>query len=166
MIQSSIRQRIPLLLILAGTLAIHSLAQSANETPSQEEITRTVASLDAALFESYNGCDLDRFGSFFIDDVEFYHDQSGVTHGKTKLIEAVKNNICGKVRRELVPGTLQVYPMRGFGAVEMGVHRFHQPKVDPIEPVGEAKFIHLWQKKEGVWKVTRVISYDHRSLRR
>jgi hypothetical protein len=30
--------------------------------------------------------------------------------------------------------------------------------------VGEAKFIHLWQFKNGDWKITRVISYDHHSL--
>ena len=30
--------------------------------------------------------------------------------------------------------------------------------------VGEAKFIHLWQNKDGVWKITRVISFDHQSL--
>jgi hypothetical protein len=29
--------------------------------------------------------------------------------------------------RELVPGTLQVYPVKDYGAIEMGVHRFHHP---------------------------------------
>ena len=157
------RRMLLLLLLLSCSNWIH--AQSLAKTASQDELTRTVASLDSALFEAYNQCDLDKFGTFFIDDVEFYHDQGGVTLGRQSLTESVKKNICSKVRRELVPGTLEVYPMHGFGAVEMGVHRFHQPKVDPNQPVGEAKFIHLWQKKEGVWKITRVISYDHRSLR-
>jgi hypothetical protein len=39
-------------------------------------------------------------------------------------VEALKNNICGKVRRELVAGTLEVYPLHGFGAVEIGVLAF------------------------------------------
>jgi len=164
--QPSTRRR-PMLLLLAllGTLAIPAWGQSPGKMASQDEITRTIAGLDLALFDAYNACDLDKFSSFFSDDVEFYHDQGGVTLGRQNLTESVKKNICGKVRRELVPETLQVYPMRGFGAVEMGVHRFHQPKVDPNKPHGEAKFIHLWQNKEGVWKVTRVISYDHQSLR-
>ena len=51
--------------------------------------------------------------------------------------------------------------MHGYGAVEMGVHRFHHPNAENAEPVGEAKFIHLWQNRDGVWKITRVISYDH-----
>jgi hypothetical protein len=102
---------------------------------------------------AYNRCDLEKFASFFVDNVEFYHDQGGVTLGRTALTESVKKNICGRVSRELVRGTLQVYYMKGYGAVEMGVHRFHHP--------GEGKFIHLWQYKEGAWKITRVISYDH-----
>ena len=152
------------LLLLSMTI-LKANAQSPKSTALPDELVRTVTSLDSALFKAYNRCDLERFGTFFIDDVEFYHDQSGVTLGRQNLTEAVQKNICGKVRRELVPGSLEVYPMRGYGAVEMGVHRFHQPKVDPTKPVGEAKFIHLWQNKEGVWKITRVISYDHRSLK-
>jgi hypothetical protein len=155
-----------LFLLLLSIAILQAHAQSPQKTTTQDELTRTVTSLDSALFDAYNQCDLEKFGTFFIDEVEFYHDQGGVTLGRQNLTESVKKNICGKVRRELVPGTLEVYPMHGYGAVEMGVHRFHQPKVDPIKPVGEAKFIHLWQNKDGVWKITRVISYDHQSLRK
>jgi hypothetical protein len=90
--------------------------------------------------------------------------QGGVTLGKEKLTESVKQNICGKVTRELVAGTLQVFPMKGYGAVEIGVHRFHHPGHDGTEPLGEARFIHLWQYKDGAWKIARVISYDHHAL--
>jgi len=51
--------------------------------------------------------------------------------------------------------------MKGFGAVEIGVHRFHHPGHEDTEPVGEAKFIHLWQYKDGMWRIKRVISFDH-----
>ena len=128
---------------------------------SQAELDKAISTLDAALFDSYNRCDLEKFASFFAEDVEFYHDQGGVTLGREKLTESVKNNICGKVTRELVPGTLQVHHMKGYGAVEMGVHRFHHPGHEDTEGVGEAQFIHLWQYKGGAWKITRVISYDH-----
>jgi ketosteroid isomerase-like protein len=123
-----------------------------------------VVSLDAALFDSYNRCDLQKFAAFFVDDVEFYHDQDGVTLGTERLTESIKKNICGKVTRELVPGSRQVYHMKGYGAVEMGVHRFHHPGHDDTEPVGEAKFILLWQYTDGAWKITRVISYDHHAM--
>ena len=131
-----------------------------------DELSDKVNALDTALFDAYNRCDLERLGTFFSDDVEFYDDQTGLMVGRENLTEAVKNNICGKVRRELVPGTMKVYPMKGFGAVQMGVHRFHQPKVDPNNAVGEAQFVHLWRNFDGVWKITRVISYDHAPLRK
>jgi hypothetical protein len=38
--------------------------------------------------------------------------------------------------------------------------RFLDPGA-PECPVGEAKFLHIWQLKDGTWKLTRVVSYDH-----
>ena len=54
---------------------------------SQADLDRTITALDTALFDSYNRCDLKKFASFFVDDVEFYHDQGGVTLGKKALAE-------------------------------------------------------------------------------
>ena len=50
--------------------------------------------------------------------------------------------------------------MKGYGAIEMGVHRFHHPG-HPENGDGEGRFVHLWQYRDGAWKVTRVLSYDH-----
>jgi len=122
-------------------------------------LEQTVASLDKAFFEAYNTCDLATFKSLLADDIEFYHDKTGVMLGKDKLTEAIKNNICGKVTRELM-GKLEVYPIQGIGAVEIGVHRFHHPGQTP-DVLGEAKFVQLWVYKDGSWKVSRVFSFDH-----
>jgi ketosteroid isomerase-like protein len=162
----------PLLALFGGQAMAQAQAQAGaqaraqgvpalEDIKSKAEFDKAIASLDAALFDAYNRCDLEKFASFLADDVEFYHDQGGVTLGKEKLTESIKKNICGKVTRELVPGTLEIYNIRGYGAVEMGVHRFHHPGHDDTEPVGEGKFIHLWQYKDGFWRITRVISYDH-----
>ena len=131
-----------------------------------DDLARTIAGKDAVLFDAYNTCNLDKFSSFFIDDVEFYHDQTGLSVGRQKLTQSIKENICGKVTRELVPGTLEVYPMKGYGAVEIGVHRFHHPGDPSKDVVGEAKFVMLWQNKDGEWKITRVISYDHHAVQK
>jgi uncharacterized protein (TIGR02246 family) len=164
-----IPSRIALVLAMLGVFAGRVNAQGVpaqgvpafDKIQSQAELDKAVAALDSALFDAYNRCDLEKFASFFVEDVEFYHDQGGVTLGRAALTDSVKKNICGKVTRELVPGTLQVYHMKGYGAVEIGVHRFHHPGHDDTEGVGEGKFIHLWQYKDGAWKITRVISYDH-----
>lgn len=120
-------------------------------------ITRTSVSL---IRTGLGACDLEKLGSLIDEKVEFYHDKAGNTFGRAALVEAIKNNICGKVTRELAPETLQVYTMKGYGALEIGVHRFHHPG-QSNDTLGEASFIHLWQCKDGGWKVTRVISYDH-----
>jgi|SRR5579862_1004397 len=146
------------------SLAASGAAQSVpplEKIQNQAELDRAGAALDTALFDSYNKCDLEKFSSFLTDDIEFYHDQGGVTLGKKALTESVKNNICGKVTRELVPGTLKVFQMKGYGMLETGVHRFHHPGHEEEIGVGEGQFIHLWQYKDGAWKLTRVISYDH-----
>ena len=153
-----------LLLPLFSLVSSRWGAQATQNTGPTDDLFVTIASLDRAVFDAYNACDLERFGAFFADDLEFYHDQGGLTRSRQSLVEGVKNNICGKVRRELVSGTLEVYPMHGYGAVEIGVHRFHHPGREKTEPVGEAKFVHLWQYTDGVWRITRVISYDHHAL--
>jgi hypothetical protein len=151
---------LPVLLLLPSLAQIH--AQTVPHGP--DPLFKTIQSLDTQLFDAYNHCDLEKFGSLLADDLEFYHDVSGLSRSRQSTVEAVKNNICGKVTRELVPGTLEVYPIANYGAVEIGIHRFHHPGQENALPVGEAKFIHLWQNKNGAWRLTRVISFDHRPL--
>ncbi len=138
-------------------------AQQPVPAAEQAELTRTVTELDTKLFDAYNHCDLKTLGAMVSDDLEFYHDQTGLMVGKAPFLEAIQKNICGKVERTLVPGSMEVYRLKGYGAVEIGVHRFRKAG-DDKDIGGEAKFITVWQNKDGVWKVTRVISYDHESL--
>ncbi len=169
--KSLVALRTALVLVVVGLGAFRTWAQAApaayvipplDKIQSQADLDKAVTALDTALFDAYNTCDLAKFSSLLDDNVEFYHDQGGVTLGKEKLTQSIKDNICGgDVRRELVPGTLQIYYMKGYGAVEIGVHRFYHPKTNT--PPGEGKFITLWQYKDGVWKITRAISYDHRA---
>ena len=167
----SIALRIALLAFGLAALARTGVAQVTGVPPlekiqSQAELDKAITALDAALFDSYNKCDLEKFASFFVEDVEFYHDQGGLTLGRAALTDSVKKNICGKTTRELVPGTLQVFYMKGYGAIETGVHRFHHPGHEDTEGVGEGRFIHLWQCKDGVWRITRVMSYDHHAAQK
>jgi ketosteroid isomerase-like protein len=138
----------------AGAQAVQSL----DSIKSQEELAQTITALDKQLFDAYNTCNIEKLGTFVTDDLEFYHDKTGLAVGKQPFLDAIKKNICGKVTRELVQGSLEVYPLHGYGAVEIGLHRFRHPG---DRDAGEAKFVHLWQYKDGAWKISRVISYDH-----
>lgn len=157
-----LRPQMLLLLFLLGLPRVLVHAQTPPPPAATEELFRTISALDGELFAAYNRCDVEKFASFLADDLEFYHDQTGLSRGRQSTLDAFQHNICGKVHRDLVSGTLEVYPLRGFGAVEIGVHRFCDPKLGKCgEGSGEAKFIQLWQNQKGSWKLTRIISYDH-----
>jgi Domain of unknown function (DUF4440) len=141
-------------------LALCSMRADVQSIAQPDPLFRTIQFLDTKLFDAYNHCDLTTLGAMVSDDLEFYHDQTGLSVGKERFLAAIKQNVCGKVQRELLPDTLEVYPLKGYGAVEIGVHRFHHPG-GPEDGVGDAKFVTLWQNKNGQWKVTRVISYNH-----
>jgi len=148
-------------LVLASGAFVPADAQavpSLDSIKSQEELTRAITALDKQLFDAYNTCNIEKLGTLVTDDLEFYHDKTGLAVGKQPFLDAIKKNICGKVTRELIQGSLEVYPLHGYGAVEIGLHRFRHPG---DSDVGEAKFVQLWQYKDGAWKISRVISYDH-----
>jgi ketosteroid isomerase-like protein len=146
-----------LLAIVVSILSPFAIGQA---HPQDDALFQTVHSLDEKLFDAYNHCDIATLGTMVSDDLEFYHDQTGLSLGKASFLKAVKQNICGKVERTLLTKTLEVYPLKGYGAVEIGIHRFHHPG-RPQDGMGDAKFVTLWQNKDGVWTVTRVISYEH-----
>jgi hypothetical protein len=137
-----------LLLLSFFTAPIHSQAQSLYET---------VVKLDSIFFAAYNTCDLDKQSDFYSDSIEFYHDQGGLMTSKKDLLEGTRKNICGKVTRELVKGSIEVSPIAGYGAVEIGMHMFHnnQEKNQVPHP---SKFVMIWRNKDGKWSITRVIS--------
>ncbi|HYN10070.1 MAG TPA: nuclear transport factor 2 family protein [Vicinamibacterales bacterium] len=154
----------PLMLLgLLLALPVAPVRSQTRQSAPDSALFRTVASLDSELFEAYNTCNLEKFASFLAEDVEFYHDKGGVTRGRPALVDSVRSNICGKTRRDLIPRSLEVHPLDGYGALQIGAHRFCDVKAKHCDdtPGGVGKFIHLWQNRDGVWKLTRVISYDH-----
>jgi hypothetical protein len=156
------------LMVALGGAVVRGQAQtvpSLDEIKSDAELTKAITTLDKELFDAYNTCNLEKLGTLVVDDLEFYHDKTGLAVGKQVFLDAIKNNICGKVTRQLVAGSLEVYPLHGYGAVEIGVHRFYHPGMQDHGAVGEAKFVTLWQYKDGAWKVSRVISYDHETAK-
>lgn len=157
------RRSSPLFAFAASLFAALPFAASANEDGTADAgLTATITALDTELFDSYNRCNLDRFATLFAADVEFFHDQGGVTTDRDTVVTNTRKNICGKVRRDLVPGTLKVYPIKGYGAIEEGEHRFCQLASGQCE--GAAKFLMIWQQRDGAWVLTRIVSYAHRAL--
>jgi hypothetical protein len=114
--------------------------------------------MDSVLFGAYNICDLPSMADCFSKDIEFYHDKGGLMTNKDSIMAATKKNICGKVKRVLVEGSIEVYPIKDYGAVEMGQHYFINNQEPPNNHPSIGKFVHTWRNENGEWRLTRVIS--------
>ena len=126
--------------------------------PVSVELYNIIAKLDSLYFETYNNCDLVKMRSMMADSIEFYHDRGGLITSIDDFMQAIKNNICGKVIRKAVPGSIEVYPIHDFGAVEIGYHRFFN-KQEPENGFSKPdKYIVIWHYKNGDWKISRVVS--------
>lgn len=145
--------------LLAAVTPLCLAQASARSGALYDELER----MDGALFEAaFVSCDAARFASLFTDDAEFYHDKTGASYGES--VRRLKS--CPRdqgVTRTLVPGSLEVYPLQGYGAVQIGRHTFARAG----EPGAEAaQFVHLWKREGEHWKLARVLSFDHRPLPR
>lgn len=156
----------PIFFAITSALILNSCASSSNQyqntknyQPDDEKLYREILAADSIFFHAYNTCDknLDTYASYFLDDIEFYHDKGGLMTSKPALIEATKKNVCGKVTRELVKGSIEVYPIKNFGAIEIGLHQFHN-SAEPDAISKPARFMVVWKLENQQWKISRVVS--------
>jgi hypothetical protein len=125
-----------------------------------------LARLDSVLFDaSFSSCDATKANAIFSDDVEFYHDEAGFSAGaqvreNTRRLTAACPRDRG-VTRTVVPGSLRIYPIQGYGAVQMGMHRFDERGATSSTLT---RFVHLWHVQDGVWRLARVLSLDHQAV--
>lgn len=135
--------------LLFAHCSLHSFSQDT-------ALYRTVAGLDSAFFHAYNTCDLVTQEKFYADGIEFFHDKSGLDTSKPNILANTKKYICGKVTRELVKGSLEVSPLPGYGAVELGMHVFHNLQEKTSSK--PSRFMIIWKNDDGRWQITKVIS--------
>ncbi|MBI3718709.1 MAG: nuclear transport factor 2 family protein [Sphingobacteriales bacterium] len=147
-----------ILLLVFSTAAKSQPALPKYERTVSKEFYDNIVYLDSIFFDAYNKCNLARIDSLVSENLEFYHDRGGLTTSKKEILEALQKNICGKVTRELLPGSIEVYEIPGYGAVEMGYHGFHNNQEKETGPTHFAKFVEIWKLENGKWKMTRVIS--------
>lgn len=143
---------------------------SFNYSVAQDQDVKNLLTQKNDLFwKAYNKCDIAGMEEFLAKDIEFYHDKGGIVKSSQNLSNDLRQGLCrnekNELRREAVPGSLEIFPLKDngdiYGALMTGEHLFyllgeHSEKLD-----GRAKFSHLWLKKDGEWKMHRVISYDH-----
>ena len=145
-----------ILLIGFSAVSIGLYAQN-----KEDGLYKEIAHMDSVLFNAFNNRDLEKFKTLFTEDLEFYHDKGGVT-GYNHTIEFLKTTAQNNngLKRELVPGSLEVYPIKDYGAIEIGSHKFCHLE-NGKQDCGTFKFVHVWKKTGNDWKISRVISYGH-----
>lgn len=149
-------------------LALMSFVSNAQTT--EAELSKIILQQDSIFWAAFNRCDIEGMGAFFSKNVEFYHDKGGPMLSFDQVMTQTKNGLCGnndyKTRREAVPGTIQLFPMQKndtiYGAILRGDHFFYVTEKGKKEyRSGRARFTHLWLKEDGVWKMHRILSFDH-----
>jgi hypothetical protein len=131
--------------------------QEREYTPIDKKIFEEIKAMDKVFFDAYNNCDLEKQALIYSDNIEFFHDKGGLMTSKKEIIEGTKRNICGKVTRELIDGSLEVYPINNYGAVQIGYHKFYNNQEPNAESI-PSKFITMWHNENGDWKMAKVIS--------
>lgn len=164
------KKLIPLIAaLIAVTAPGTSAASDSSGRPTAGQTTdplfETISALDTAVFDAFNHCSvpeqLQKHASYFAPDVEFYHDNGGVTWSRQEMLANTEKHVCGNFRRELVPDTFKVFPIKDFGAIAQGTHRFCQFAGGKCD--GIADFVIVWSNQYGHWQITRVLSYGHRA---
>src|SRR6267154_1958654 len=132
-----------------------------NSPTGSNSLYNEIAHMDSILFNAYNAHTINEMLDFFTKDLEFYHDTGGLisynnVRDNSEQLFAQNN----KIRRDLIAGSLEVYPIKNYGAIEIGSHRFCHDE-NGKQDCGTFKFVHVWKKENGEWKISRVVSYDH-----
>ena len=163
-------------LLVAFALAAQP-APGAVALPEGPALTEAVRARDAELFRLiFLGCDPALLRTMITPDFEMYHDRGGVVATTADAFVADYDRSCHerqqpdgwRSRRELVPASLNVHPVPGYGAIEDGEHLFYEwqgaaqgPEESAGRLVGRARFTQLWKLTPDGWRLARVCSYAH-----
>jgi len=153
---------------LEGTAQGGSLKAALDLKPApgllpHDKLLLEISNADKQMFDAFGACDVDKYKAFLASDLEFYHDHVGKQDYASHL-EAMHQRCTEGIvlRRELVENTLLVNAAPGFGAIEVGTHRFYSKQPDGSEHLdATAEFTNVWSKASGRWQIVRAISFDH-----
>jgi hypothetical protein len=145
------------------------------QVPSDQKLRNEIAALDAELFDVvFTKCDPERLRRLLAPDVEFYHDKDGFVFRSADDFVKAHQKQCPdrqkadtwRSRRELLPATLIIDPVPGYGAMEAGEHVFYERKgAGPEKLAGSARFAMVWKKTENGWRLSRILSFAHKAAR-
>ncbi|HEX8277463.1 MAG TPA: nuclear transport factor 2 family protein, partial [Segetibacter sp.] len=115
-----------ILVIVVTIISMTNLiAQEKKVAPATQELFNQITKMDSLLFGAYNTQNLVKIKLLFTEDLEWFQDNGGLLSPKI-IFEAFESNFKKehKLTRTLVKGSLEVYPIKDYGAIEIGTHKF------------------------------------------
>lgn len=156
-----------ILFILLSILSLSTSGQVSKESKLFQELKK----VDSLFFtQGFNNCNFQILEQYIPQNFEFYHDENGVQN-KEEFLRGFKESICSnpdrKPIRKVVEESLQVYRLKNngetYGAIQKGIHLFYiKEPHKKLYLTNIAKFTSVWLLDQGQWKLTRVLSYDHK----
>jgi len=143
--------------LLMTYFAIGQINEIPEYKPTDIKLHNEILKMDTKYFNAYNSCDIKTQAEIYDEELEFFHDKGGLSTSKSDILKSLEKNICGKVTRTLIKGSVEVYPIKEYGAVQIGYHKFFN-KEEPNAKSIPSKFIVIWKNKNNSWKITKVIS--------
>lgn len=149
------------LFLVLSLFTVAAISQEKKVAVAPPALQTEIAKMDSLLFGAYNARNPGLLKTFFTHDLEWYQDNGGLLDLKT-----VMENFEGIFKRDyvltrtLVAGSMDVHPIKDYGAIQTGSHQFSHTENGKLE-VGTFKFLMIWKKGEKGWQVSRVVSYDH-----
>jgi CubicO group peptidase (beta-lactamase class C family)/ketosteroid isomerase-like protein len=131
------------------------------QDPAGKRLQAEILVQDARLFDAFNRQDVAEMGRVFSERLEFFHDRTGLT-GHADNMRLLAENFKRKpsVQRELVPGSTEVFALGEFGAMQSSTHLFCRTEAGK-KSCEAYRFMHVWERTGGGWRLLRVVSYDH-----
>lgn len=153
--------KILLICLLLFSLMIKGSAQEPAKATEKQMLFREISRMDSLLFLAFNTRNIVSLQEYFTTDLEVYQDNTGLrNYAQTvdAFTELFRKDYI--LTRSLVKGSMEVYPIRDYGAIQTGSHEFSHMENGRLESA-VFKFTHIWQKTEKGWKIRRLITYDH-----
>ncbi|NJO25680.1 MAG: nuclear transport factor 2 family protein [Bacteroidia bacterium] len=151
-----------LLMAFLLTVCFSIKAQTKEGLQPADSLYKEIHLADSLLFDAFNKRDTALFNSYFSTDLEFYHDKGGFNglHTYYSFLQSLISEH-SDLKRELIKENMEVFPIPGYGAMEIGAHRFCHTE-NGKQDCGIFKFANIWKYEKGRWTITRVISYGHK----
>ncbi|WP_271765118.1 serine hydrolase [Aquimarina algiphila] len=157
--------------LLIFTILILLSKNIQSQVSKNSTLFKELKSVDSLFFEEgFNKCNFQILEKYIPSDFEFYHDENGVQN-REQFIKGFKESICSNTEkkpiRKVVKESLQVFRLKNngetYGAIQKGVHLFYIKEPNKrMYLTNIAKFTSVWNIKNGQWKLSRVLSYDHK----